>query len=80
MDPSEQKRQWLERELKYNRERIERICEQYQVRTLDQLSEAQFVHLANRIYVAQQRAQQKKNGSTAPRRVVAASAPATVQQ
>ena len=89
VDLSEHKRQWLERELKHNHERIARICEQYQVQTLDHLSDAQFVHLANRIFAAKKRAQQPKKQSIPARRVVASvaavasvavSSPAAVQQ
>jgi Uncharacterized protein conserved in bacteria len=62
----EQKRRWLEQQLKQNAGRIQRMCEQYQVQSLDQLSEAQFVHLANRIFAAQQRALVKSHATDSP--------------
>jgi hypothetical protein len=72
-DLKEQKRRWLELQLEHNQERIQRICEQYQVQSLDQLSETQFVHLANRIFAAQKRAQQKNSGTAPAKRVVSSS-------
>jgi hypothetical protein len=79
VDLKEHKRHWLELQLKHNVERIQRICEQYQVQNLDQLSETQFVHLANRIFVAQKRAQQKQGGTMSSTRLVAASVHTSIQ-
>ncbi|GCE23250.1 hypothetical protein [Dictyobacter kobayashii] len=77
---TEHKVHWLEQQLKHNGERIQRICEQYSVSTFAELSDAQFEHLANRIFAAQKRAEQKKSELAPSRHVATASISDAVQQ
>ena len=62
-NPSQQRR-WLEQQLKHNTRRIQSVCAQYHVQSLDHLSEAQFASLAKRIFASQQRAEHTRSNAS----------------
>ncbi len=53
-------RSWVERQLEGDSSRIARVCQFYQVKTLDELSNQQTVDLVNRLFAQQEQERQRR--------------------